>query len=70
MRARWRLVNLFIGVTFTLLLLLLEGWGRTGGRWPDDFLRQSLLRLAVAGAVVLVPGMILLIAKRIHGREG
>ncbi len=70
MRVRWPLVNLLIGVTFAFLLLLIEGWGRSGGWWPDDFLRQFPLRLAVAGAVVLVLGMVVLIAKRIHGRAG
>jgi hypothetical protein len=70
MRARWPLVNLFIGVAFAVVMLLIERWGRTGGWWPDDFLRQFLLSLAVAGVVVLALGVVVLIARRIRGRVG
>ena len=70
MRARWPLVNLFIGVAFAFLMLLVERAGRSGGWWPDDFLRQFLLSLSAGAIVLFVVWVVLLIVRRVKRTVG
>ncbi len=68
MRARWPLANLFIGIAFAYLMLQVERAGRSGGWWPDDFLRQFLFSLSVGVIILFVIWMAVLIVRRIKGR--
>ena len=70
MRARWPLVNLFVGVAFAFLMLLIERAGRAGGWWPADFLRQFLFSLSVGAIILFVVWVASLLARRIRGRPG
>ena len=67
MRARWPLVNLFIGIAFAPIIFLMESVGRRRGWWPDSYLRQLLLNLSAAAAIVLVAVVAALIVKRVSG---
>ncbi len=68
MRARWPLVNLFICIVFACIMFLIEDVGRSGGWWPDGFLRQFLLSPSAGAVIVLMLGAVVLIVRRVGGR--